>query len=118
MTTETPPAIDPLIEAWSDRLEEDLTEAGMETQQARAYRLAFELGLTRVISQTATKQELQDGLLLSRQELLLTKQELKDAIADLRNELHREIDRLERWLILIGGAAIGLLITLVVRSFA
>ena len=96
MTTETPPAIDPTIEAWSDRLEEDLIEVGMEPRQARAYQRAFELGLTRVLSVMATKQD-----------LLLTK-----------NDLKREIDRLERWLILIGGAAIGLLITLVVRSFA
>ena len=89
MTTETPPAIDPTIEAWSDRLEEELIEVGMEPRQARAYQRAFELGMTRVMSVMATK-----------------------------DELHREIDRLERWLILIGGAAIGLLITLVVRSFA
>ena len=72
MTTETTP--DPIIAAWSDRLEEDLAEAGMEQPQARAYRLAFELGLTRVISQVATKQE------------------LRDAIADLRDELRRELE--------------------------
>ena len=72
MTTETWP--DHTIEAWSDRLEEQLTDAGMVSQQARAYRLAFELGLTRLISQTATKQELKDGL------------------ADLRDELRREME--------------------------
>ncbi len=73
MTTETWP--DHTIEAWSDRLEEQLTDAGMVSQQARAYRLAFELGLTRLISQTATKQELKDGL------------------ADLRDELRREMEQ-------------------------
>ena len=73
MTTETWP--DHTIGAWSDRLEEQLTDAGMVSQQARAYRLAFELGLTRLISQTATKQELKDGL------------------ADLRDELRREMDQ-------------------------
>lgn len=72
MTTETVP--DPTIEAWSDRLEEDLVEAGMEQPQARAYRYAFELGLTRVISQTATRQELKDGL------------------AALKSDLRREMD--------------------------
>ncbi len=72
MTTETRP--DHTVEAWSDRLEEQLTDAGMVSQQARAYRLAFELGLTRLISQTATKQELKDGL------------------ADLRDELRREME--------------------------
>ena len=72
MTTETRP--DHTIEAWSERLEEQLTDAGMVSQQARAYRLAFELGLTRLISQTATKQELKDGL------------------ADLRDELRREME--------------------------
>ena len=73
MTTETWP--DHTIEAWSERLEEQLTDAGMVSQQARAYRLAFELGLTRLISQTATKQELKDGL------------------ADLRDELRREMEQ-------------------------
>ncbi len=72
MTTETWP--DHTIEAWSERLEEQLTDAGMVSQQARAYRLAFELGLTRLISQTATKQELKDGL------------------ADLRDELRHEME--------------------------
>ena len=89
MTTETPPAIDPVIRDWSNDLEAELATAGMEPPQAKAYQRAFELGMTRVMSVMATK-----------------------------DELHREIDRLERWLILIGGAAIGLLITLVVRSFA
>ena len=65
---------DPTPDIWSERLEEDLVEAGMEEPQAKAYRLAFELGLTRVLSQTATKQELKDGL------------------ADLRDELRREME--------------------------
>ncbi len=65
---------DPTLDIWSERLEEDLAEAGMEEPQAKAYRLAFELGLTRVLSQTATKQELKDGL------------------ADLRDQLQREME--------------------------
>ena len=89
MTTETAP--DPQIEAWSDRLEEELTEAGMEQVQARAYRRAFELGLTRVISQVATRKELQDGLAAVRQELHAAvaqlRQETKDAAADVKREL-------------------------------
>ncbi len=137
MTTDTPPA-DPTIEAWSDRLEEDLVEAGMETQQARAYRYAFELGLTRVISQTATRQELKDGLALSSQELkdgladlrsqireMATKQELRDNIADvrreisdLRDQLNARLDRMERRFLLWGGGVFGLLVALVVRAFS
>ncbi len=79
MTTET--VRDPVIEAWSDDLEEGLVEVGMHEEHARAYRLAFELGLTRVISQTATRQELQDGLAQGRQEL-------QDGLAQGRQELH------------------------------
>ena len=94
MTTETPP-IDPVVEAWSDRLEDDLIEAGLTQAQARVYRLAFELGLTRVISQTATRQELNDGLAMGRQELndglAMSRQELKDGLADLRDEIRREM---------------------------
>ncbi len=90
MTTETAP--DPTIAAWSDRLEEDLLDAGMDKPQARAYRLAFELGLTRVISQTATRQELQDGLTALRRELNDLRQEFKADLADLRADLRRELD--------------------------
>ena len=89
MTTETAP--DPQIEAWSDRLEAELTEAGMEQAQARAYRRAFELGLTRVISQVATRKELQDGLAAVRQELqdglALSRKELQDGLVLSRKEL-------------------------------
>ena len=56
MTTETPP-VDPVAEAWSDRLEDDLVEAGMDQPQARADRYAFELGMHRLMSVVATKQE-------------------------------------------------------------
>lgn len=83
------------------------TQAGMEPPQARAYRRSFELGLTRVISQTATKQQLNDGLA-----------ELRAQLAELNHDLQPELDRLERWLILFAAAAIGLLITLLVRAFA
>ena len=94
MTTETAP--DPTVEAWSDNLEEELVEAGMEQAQAKAYRHAFELGLTRVISQTATRQELQDGLAELRQTMLdierrlaqtATKQELLDGLDQLRQQI-------------------------------
>ena len=84
MTTDTPPA-DPTIDAWSDRLEGELIEAGMEAGQARAYQRAFELGMNRVLSVMATKEE-----------LLLTKQELQKSIDDLRSELQRDIDNLRR----------------------
>ncbi len=73
------------VDVWSEHLEEELIEAGMEPPQAKAYRRAFELGLTRVLSQTATKQE-----------LLLTKQELQDSIDRLRADMHHELDRVHR----------------------
>jgi len=96
MTTETAPAPDPVIHDWSDNLEEELVVAGMEPPQAKAYSRAFELGMMRVTSVVSTKQDL----------------------AQLKLDFQREIDRLERWLILIGGAAIGMLIALVVRAFS
>ena len=74
MTTETAP--DPIIHDWSNDLEQDLVETGMEQPQAKAFARAFELGMMRVLSVMATKQE-----------LFLTKQELKDEIANLRREM-------------------------------
>ncbi len=97
MTTETAP--DPTIEAWSDRLEGELIEAGMEPAQARAYQRAFELGMTRVLSVMATKQD-----------LLLTKQDLQKSIDELRSELQRDIDKLRsemRFQLLLLTAAIS-----------
>ena len=111
MTTETPPAIpDPVIHDWSNDLEDELTEAGMEPPQAKAYARAFELGMTRVLSVMATKQE-----------LLLTKDELRQELRDLGDQLRREmglrfaevdtrfaelnarLDRMERrWWIFVG----------------
>ena len=86
MTTETPPAIpDPVIHDWSNDLEDELVDAGMEPPQAKAYRHAFELGMTRVLSVVATKQE-----------LLLTKQDLQKAIDDLRGETHDIRDQLRQ----------------------
>ena len=79
MTTETP-TIDPVVHDWSSDLEEELVEVGMEPPQARAFARAFELGLTRVVSVMATKQE----LLLMKQEL---KQDLQKSIDDLRGEM-------------------------------
>ena len=71
----------------------------METGQARAYRYAFELGLTRVISQTATREELKDGLATGRQELneglAATRQELKDGLAELRSQIREMASKQE-----------------------
>ncbi len=98
MTTET--VRDPVIEAWSDNLEEGLVEAGMDEASARAYRQAFELGLTRVISQTATRQELQDGLAQVRQELhdglAQVRAEMKQMGDQLRAEMREMRDQLQR----------------------
>ncbi len=89
MTTET--VRDPVIEAWSDNLEEGLVDAGMDEASARAYRQAFELGLTRVISQTATRQELHDGLAQVRAEIQESsaqgRQELHEGLAQVRAEM-------------------------------
>ena len=90
MTTETPP-IDPVV------------EAGLTQAQARVYRLAFELGLTRVISQTATRQELNDGLAMSRQDL-------QDAIAGLRGEM--------RFLFLLVGGILTALLSAILAIVA
>ena len=67
---------DPVIREWSDDLEGELVEAGMEQAQAKAYARAFELGMMRVMSVMATKDE-----------LLLTKEELQKSIDDLRSEM-------------------------------
>ena len=114
MTTETPPAIDPVIHDWSNDLQDELVDAGMEPKQAHAYRRAFELGMTRVLSAVATKQDLRDGLLLGRQELLLAKEELRQEMRDLRDQLRREMElrfealdkrfRLLTWAIALGFA--------------
>ena len=109
MTTETVP--DPVIEAWSDNLEEDLVAAGMEQPQAHAYRQAFELGMTRVLSVVATKQELRDGL------------------ADIADQLRREMNihvahfekrfsEFKRIVYGVGGLLLAGLITLIVRAFS
>ena len=74
MTTETAP--DPIVHDWSNDLEEELVEVGMEPPQAKAFARAFELGLTRVMSVMATKQD-----------LLLTKQDLQREIDRLRGEM-------------------------------
>ena len=97
MTTETPPAIpDPVIHDWSNDLEAELTESGMEPPQAKVFARAFELGMTRVLSAVATKQE----LFLTKQELQKAiddlrqefKQDLRDGLDRLRNELQREME--------------------------
>lgn len=107
MTTETAP--DPVIHDWSNDLEAELAEAGMEPPQAKAYARAFELGMNRVLSIMATKQELKDGLLLSRQELLQTKQELQAAIADVRDQLRREMGIRSKHLIIAMGVGFTIL---------
>ena len=78
MTTETIP--DPTIRDWSTDLEVDLVQAGMEPEQARAYRRAFEFGMNRVLSVVATRQELKD-------EIAAVRQEIKQAVAGLRSEM-------------------------------
>lgn len=72
MTTEANP--DPIIAQWSETLEAELTEAGMKQGEAHAYRQSFELGLNRLMSVVATKQEFRDGL------------------TDLRDQLQREME--------------------------
>jgi hypothetical protein len=66
-----------------------------EAAQAKVFARAFELGLTRLLSVVATRQELREGL------------------EDLRSELQREIDRSRsemRFLFLVfGGVVTGLL---------
>ncbi len=94
MTTET--VRDPVIEAWSDDLEEGLVEAGMDEASAHAYRQAFELGLTRVISQTATRQELQDGLAQVRAEMGELRREMQRLGDRLRAEMQGIQDQLQR----------------------
>ena len=79
MTTETPP-IDPVVHDWSSDLEEELAEAGMETPQAKAFARAFELGLTRVLSVTATKQD-----------LVLLRQEFKQDLLGVRQEFKQDL---------------------------
>ncbi len=74
MTTETAP--DPIVHDWSNNLEEELLETGMDQPQARAFARAFEMGMTRVMSVVATKQD-----------LLLTKQDLQREIDNLRREM-------------------------------
>ena len=126
MTTETAP--DPTVEAWSDNLEEELVEAGMEQAQAKAYRHAFELGMARVMSQFATKQEL-------RQAILDLRDDLRREMADLRDDLRREmdirftavnarfdelsgrLDRMERRFYWFVGITWAALIALLVRAF-
>ena len=90
-TTETP--ADPIAAAWSDNLEAELIEAGMEQPEAHAYRQAFELGLTRIMSVVATKQDLKEGLADLRDELR-HEMELRSAEIDRRfEESQRAIDQ-------------------------
>ena len=52
MTTET---ADALITDWSHRLEQNLTEAGLEPQQARAHRIAAERAIERAVSSSTAE---------------------------------------------------------------
>ncbi len=88
MTTET----DPQIDVWSDRLEEELVEVGMEPPQARAFARAFELGMNRVLSVVATKQELLGAKDELRGEIAGVKEELQREIAGVKEELQREME--------------------------
>ena len=82
MVTETP---DTQLEVWSDNLEEELVEAGMEPEAAKAYRYAFELGLTRVMSRFPT-----------RQELFAMRDEMRGEIREQAASMRRDIDNLRR----------------------
>ena len=93
MTTESTP--DPIIANWAETLEGDLIVAGMEHAEAHAYRQAFELGLTRMMSVVATKQELRLGLATLRDELR-REMELRFTEVDRRfNELAHQLDEAE-----------------------
>ena len=129
MTTETAP--DSVIQAWSDDLEQELAETGMDQPQARAYRRAFELGLARLLTVVATKQELKDGLAELRDtlrrelEIRFDGVDTRFAGVDTRfaaietrfAELNARMDRMERRMLWGFGVMVGLLITLLVRSF-
>jgi len=91
-----PTQIDPTVERWSDDLQEELVEVGMEQRQARAYRRAFELGLTRMLSVMATREEffkVRDDL---RQEIRDLRKELRAELRETVRDLREEIARLER----------------------
>ncbi len=91
-----PTQIDPSVERWSDDLQEELVEVGMEQRQARAYRRAFELGLTRMLSVMATREEffkVRDDL---RQEIRDLRKELRAELRETVRDLREEIARLER----------------------
>ncbi|MXY86635.1 MAG: hypothetical protein F4205_04615 [Gemmatimonadetes bacterium] len=116
MTTETAP--DPIVRKWTDDLEEELVEAGMEAPQAKAYGRAFEVGMMRVMSVVATKDE-----------LLLAKQELRDSIAESADQLRREMNihvahferrfsEFKRFMYGGAGLIIGGIITLIIRAFS
>ena len=102
MTTETPP-VDPVIHDWSNDLEGELVEAGMDQPQAQAFARAFELGMTRVLSVMATKQELRELRL------------------ELKQDLQREIDRLRsemRYLFLFFGGIMTALLSAILAIVA
>ena len=93
MTTESTP--DPIIANWAETLEGDLIVAGMDHAEAHAYRQAFELGLTRMMSVVATKQELRLGLATLRDELR-REMELRFTEVDRRfTELAHRLDEAE-----------------------
>ena len=89
----TEPA-DPQIDYWADNLEEELVEAEMDPPQAKAFARAFQLGMSRVMSQFATKQELQHGLDRLRAEI-------QREIDLLRHDLDRRFRTLY-WIMAIG----------------
>ena len=92
-TTDTP--ADPIVAAWSDNLEAELIEAGMDQPEAHAYRQAFELGLTRIMSVVATKQDLKEGLADLRDDLR-HEMELRFAQVDRRfSDVDRRFDEMQ-----------------------
>ena len=97
----------------------------METDQARAYRFAFELGLTRVISQTATRQELKDGLTELQQEMREMRDDLRGEMRemrdDLRGEMREMVDGLRgemRFLFLVFGGVVTALLSAILAIVA
>ena len=107
MTTETPP-VDPVVEAWSDRLEDDLVDAGMDQPQARAYRYAFELGMHRLMSVVATKQELLQVKHDLQREMDHLRQEMRDLRDDLRHEMNLRFAEFDKRLkVMLWGMALG-----------
>ena len=121
----TEPA-DPQIDLWADTLEEELVEAEMDPAQAKAFARAFQLAMSRVMYQFATKADLimvRDDL---RREIGALREEMQHEIGGLRAEIQREIDQLRAdidrrfrvlyWILGVGfGGMFALMAAILVR---